>query len=667
MKKCLMLLFAVLCINFYAKAAPGDTTWVQANNTELTYYNNYDTTINFPALSPTTTYRKIYMIFTLGKYMCPAGSTYCGDWDYTVQNFLMTPGGDTLEIGRLITPYANAAAPRTPWSWLQPYIYDVTDYASKLHDSATMRIFFSGYSGGFTANIKFAFIEGTPERNVVAVEKLYNGSYSYGDTTHSDSNNINTKFPVTTVTAPNGTVAADLKFTVTGHGSDPNYCCEFASHNYQVNLNGSAVANTTVWRDNCGENELYPQSGTWLLERANWCPGDMVYPNFHVLPGITAGSTFSVGVTFDPYISTGAGSYTTFGTLIYYAGINKSLDASIEDIIAPTNNENYFRENPLVGQPTIHIRNSGSTVIDSVKFQYGLQDSTLQTYTWVGALSPLHDTEINLAALQNLNTIAGVAGTYNFIVEVLSVNGIADADATNDTMRSQFVSAPKWPSSFAIAIKTSNINDSIDMSIAQSNWTLYDMNGSVVMHRDSLSLATLYTDTVALPTGYYKLSVVNTPYEDGNYYGLNWWALAGAGYTPGYFKVKQLNAVGTLIDMNGYNYSGEYNNDFGQRFDQYFYVVNADNSVNPLVSSAVSINAYPNPAQEMVNVDISGIPQVNGKIQIIDELGRVVYTATCTNAHQQISTNNFTDGVYTILFLNNNSQNKLQARLIIAK
>src|ERR1700744_1253872 len=101
MKKRLFLFALALCFSFMAVAAPGDTTWVQANNTQFTHYGTFDSTITFP--SSGTTYRKIYMIFTLGKYMCPAGSTYCGDWDYTVQNYLMTPGGDTLEIGRLIT------------------------------------------------------------------------------------------------------------------------------------------------------------------------------------------------------------------------------------------------------------------------------------------------------------------------------------------------------------------------------------------------------------------------------------------------------------------------------------------------------------------------------------------------------------------------------------
>ena len=667
MKKYHFLLLAAFCIAVSAKAVPGDTTWIQANNTEFTHYGSFDTTINFPA--PGLPYRKIYMIFTLGKYMCPGYGTtteYCGDWDYTVQNYLMTPSGDTLELGRLITPYANNAAPRTPWTWTQKYVYDVTDYAYLLHDNASMRVFYSGYSWGFFGDIKFAFIEGTPDRNVVEIKRLWNGSYGYGDTTHSDSFDINTHFTPDTETVPLGTVTTDLKFIVTGHGSDENQCCEFMSHNYQVMFNGTSIATQQIWRDNCGTNELYPQSGTWLLERANWCPGDMIYPRYNALPGLTPGSTYNVAIQFDPYASTGGGSYTTEASLIYYMGMNKILDASIDDIIAPTNDQNHFRENPSLGHPRIVVKNTGATPIDSVTFQYGVPGSAFQTYTWIGILNPLHDTEVDLAPLLKLDTLAGTSGLNNFIVEILSVNGTTDADQTNDTMRSQFISAPVWPSIFKIIMYTSNISDSSDASVAETSWFLYDMNNDIVRERTNLNFNQQYLDTLNLPVGYYKLAIVNTPYADGSYYGLNWWALAGAGYYPGFFKPEKL--TGSIMSMNGYSNSGTYNNDFGQNFTQYFYVDSAaSTAITNVTGSGLSIDAYPNPARSFVNVDIFGIPNINGKIEIIDMLGRVVSETPCSASTQQINVEQLVSGVYTIVFVNNNSSNKLTARLLIAK
>ena len=230
MKKIILLSVLGICMFLGSKANPGDTTWVQATIANLTYNGNYDTMAVFPSSSLPNTYRRIYMIFTLGKYQCPGTAQYCGDWDYTVDNYLMTKTGDTVDLGRFITPYANAGAPRTPWTWKQRYIYDVTDFYPLLKDSATIRVAYSGYSGGFTANVKFAFIEGVPDRYVSGIKRLWHGYWGYGGAT----NTIDTHFPKYTGTAPFNTESALLKFIVTGHGSDANQCCEFMPHYYKA-------------------------------------------------------------------------------------------------------------------------------------------------------------------------------------------------------------------------------------------------------------------------------------------------------------------------------------------------------------------------------------------------------------------------------------------------
>ena len=151
------------------KAAPGDTTWVQANNiSKLDHYGAFDTLVNFP--NGSKTYQKILMVYTLGNYACPPGTQYCHQWDYTITNYVLT-NTDTLEISRYITPYAGTST-RFPATWQHNYYFDVTDYYNQLKNSATIRTFYSGYSWGFTANIKFAFIEGLPPRNVLVFQKL---------------------------------------------------------------------------------------------------------------------------------------------------------------------------------------------------------------------------------------------------------------------------------------------------------------------------------------------------------------------------------------------------------------------------------------------------------------------------------------------------------------
>ncbi len=660
MRKFLLLLFVTLILNQVANAAVGDTTWVQAHSTvQMPNYGNYDTTINFPA--PGTSYRRIYMIVTLGKYVCPGSPTYCGDWDYTFMTYLMTPGGDTLELGRLITPYANSGAPRTPATWKQRYVYDVTDYVSKLHNSATMRILYSGYSGGFTADIKFAFIEGTPDRNVQSIKRLWHGTFGYGGTP-----DINTNFTSLPQTAAAGALSSALKFTITGHGYDNNQCCEFMNSNYAVILNGAAGTSNAIWRADCGSNELYPQSGTWVYDRANWCPGALVHHNIHPLAGITGGNAFTLGIQFAPYVSTGipaGGSspvYIAEATLFDYAGLNKTLDASLDDIVAPSNNENHFRENPTSTSPTVHVKNTGSTAITSIAFSYTVDGGTASTYTWSGSLASLAETDIVMPVMADLKAVAGVSGTHIFAASITSVNGTVDDDASNNAMTSSFATAPKWPSVLKILFKTNNEATTPGGTVSETTWKIFDENNAVIASRTNCELDKLYTDTVTLPLGgSYRLLV-----EDGGCDGLQWWA-AGSGVTAGYLQVKKINNA--FITMNGYNYGGQYNNDFGCSFSQYF-TTEGTVGVDELADSKLGIEAYPNPASHTVNVDIMGLQQVSGTVTIVDVLGRVVTETSVASAHNSINIESLQNGLYTIVFTDSKQPaNKLTARLIVAK
>ncbi|MDZ7848777.1 MAG: hypothetical protein U5L96_19735 [Owenweeksia sp.] len=48
-----------------------------------------------------------------------------------------------------------------------------------LKDSVEMEIFYQGYSAGFSADVKFAFIEGDRPRDILKIESLYNGGGQY--------------------------------------------------------------------------------------------------------------------------------------------------------------------------------------------------------------------------------------------------------------------------------------------------------------------------------------------------------------------------------------------------------------------------------------------------------------------------------------------------------
>lgn len=640
-KKFLLLIVITVCSVSGVEAADGDTTWIQANNRRLDNgngYGPYDTAVVFP--SGATTYRKVYMVFNLGEYDCPAGTQYCHQWDYTVTNYIMTPT-DTVEISRFITPYATTGSPRFPSTWNKDYVFDVTDYIQYLKGNAVSRIFYSGYSAGFTANVRFAFIEGTPERNVIGIDNLWSGSWQYGNASDPIDNHITPQ----TRTAPAGAQSAELKVTITGHGADNNYCCEFDSHSYNVLLNNNSISSFTIWKNDCGFNELYPQGGTWIYDRANWCPGEQVNIVTHKLTGVTAGNTYDLDLGFDPYTAgnTNYGSYTVNGAVVYYGAYNHTTDAFLADIIAPTNADDHYRENPFCGDPVIRVANNGSAAITSMKIQYGVNGSNLSVYNWTGNIAASQSQDISLPEPWDLRVAAGQTGNKTFMAKVLEVNGQADEDATNNTSTSTFTPTQKWPVTFIVRFKTNNAAN-------ENSWKIYDLSGAVVAQRQGSAANTLYADTLTLGPSCYRLVV-----EDQGCDGLSWWANPGAG--TGLIQVKPLS--GSPYTLNGY-----FGGDFGCGFAQTFTTDWTTTVPTVNTHTPAAIDAFPNPAQDMVTVTLSNMNNIHGTIRIVDPLGKTVLAQDCNNARQSVNISGLASGTYLVVF-DGTDHSRIQTRLVI--
>lgn len=644
-------------------AAPGDTTWVQAHdNIKLDYYNNFDTSIEFPDGSKR--YRKIIMEFTLGKYACPGydptragegpGRTgWCSDWDYTVTVQSMNKTGDSLELGRLITPYANTTYARFPLTWKERYYFDVTDFYPALKDTNKIRILYSGYSGGFTANIRFALVEGTPERNITGLKRLWSGSYTYG----SAADPIDNHTPVTALVGPAGTTAAAFRFNITGHGADALGCSEFCKRYYRLMKDGSLVEQKDIWRDNCGFNSLYPQSGTWVHNRGNWCPGAGVQTNIHPLSGITAGTSFNLGMNFQAHSSGGGASYSIDGTVVYYGPFNHSLDASLEEILAPTDYEGQYRENPRNGFTTVRVRNSGSTVITKIDFEFGMTGKTLTKGGWSGSLAPATDTIIDLPLDASLLSSSGSNLPYE--VNIVSVNGAADEDKDNNRMTSTFTAAPEWPNKFTITLSTNK--STVASGNSETEWRIYDLkSGAIAAERVNNAPSRNYTDSLDLPTGVYKLVLTDAGCD-----GINFWLYSNPGAYPvnpgvGTFGVKP--TLFTKLDV--LDYMG---GDFGCGFNHYFRVgtPTAIRYIDPVLTAAIEV--FPNPASSEVTVQINASTPVAGQLMLLDNTGRVVYQSRM-NGKLVIPTGNFSAGLYYISFLpDGHSAASLQSKLTIVR
>ncbi len=624
------LLFAQL-LSFSLLANPGDTTWVTIwNLRKITQYGNHDTSAVLPSGK---TYRKIRMHYILGRYACPSGTQYCGSWDYTTKVFALPPASDTVEMARVITPYA------TDWintNRTHDFVIDVTDYASILKGNLDFRYVYEGYSWGFTLTLKLELIEGTPAMEALSVQNIYNGYYTYGSSTNLIENHLTEKTFQYNAPATKSVV----KNIISGHGADDNDCSEFCSKYYQLKVNGVVTSQKQLWKSDCGLNDIFPQTGTWLFERANWCPGQEVYPIKHDITSLTSpATTFSLDIDMEPYIGptqSNLGGYSIASQLITYANPSFLTDVSIEDIVAPTVDPNYARANAICANPKVKIKNVGTNPLTQVVFNYGLVGATSYTYSWVGNLPFLKDTIIDFGAslpLYNGNP------TNSFSVGIVSVNGTnGDENLFNNSYHSTYNSVKVYPNQFLVQFKANASASGSNASLSETSWTIKDDLGNIVYSRLNVPVNALIRDTVTLPDGCYTFTM-----NDESCDGISWWAYQYYNPNPGngYIRFTKLGSVPLVLK--------NFNGDFGCQITERFMTSSVTSVMD--YKKLEQVQLYPNPSNEVVNLlfsltsfqDITyTITDVTGKMLKSDVLNHVGSDA------YPISVSDLPNGMYYI-------------------
>ena len=381
-------LFSLLCFS------QEDTIFVQAHNyVDLDWNGNYDAWAVFPDGSDS--YRKILM-----HYDMRCSSSGCSGWDYTTKIIILKENGldddgnlmfiNDQTLANVVTPYGtymqegNSQGSGFTPDWVQRYTYDVTDFAHLLVDSVKMRAFYGGWSTGFNVTLNFEFIEGIPPRNVINVQNLWSGSNSYAS--------MSDVLQDTSVFIPNEAKNSSMRVTISGHGQDGEFT---PGVNYYLELNNQDLYSQEIWRDDCGEVALYPQGGTWVYDRANWCPGDKATTRKHELTSFLETGQDNL-LDFDiyrPNWNPAEASYIYDVQLITYEEPNFNLDAVMEDIVAPSIKQEHFRFNPTCSSPIVKIKNQGSENLNSAYIVYGFDGYDANTYLWEGDLA-FGETEI---------------------------------------------------------------------------------------------------------------------------------------------------------------------------------------------------------------------------------------------------------------------------------
>lgn len=620
-----IILSLLLSVSLLAvQATPGDTVRVRAHdNTHLNWYGDFDSRAGFP--SNATSYQKILLHYTIG---CP--SSGCSEWDYTTRVFALRPTGqvdtagapiqETIELCRVITPYAGGFS--NSWNWT--YSFDVTDYEPLLHDSVDIRVQFQGYQDGFTATLDFEFIEGTPPHPVLDVVRLYEGSSPYGDPNNSIENFLSEK----NISVPAQTEYAKLMYRPTGHGFGGNEnCAEFCPKYFYVLTDNTQRGQGLIWNETCGSNPLFPQPGTWLYDRANWCPGGPAGDYTFNLTSFLTPGTHTANVNMEPFTNAGNSncSYNVSSHVFFFGAAAFETDAELVEILAPSSNKNYGRFNPICYEAKVIIRNYGSNPLTSAKIRFNVDGGAEYDAVWNGNLAFL---ETDTFAFP-VNDWANANMSKLFKASIVEANGTADAYAFNNTQYAAFTIPPVYPTTFVLEYKT-------NAASFDNAWSIKDINGNVMYSRSSHSASTIYKDTMTFSNGCYVFE-----FTDASKNGLSFYSFNSDG--AGYVRFKRAENTGTLKTFNA---------NFGTSIVQYF-TVGGSLSVDEPEALTPELELFPNPATKELNVKVTNM---EGKawIQILDMSGKqlLVEQANIQNGSYTCEIESLPSGMYIFRLVN---------------
>lgn len=449
--------------------------------------------------------RKITMFVTLGS----PDSLRTAHWDYLDHIILRRKGGKdgpalNYELGRMLTPYGSIYNKGWSWKWQ----VDVTDFAPFLRDSVEIVYTHSGFEDktvGWALTVDFEILSGPPVVTPLGITPLWNKAYKYGDANEKIEEHL---LPITYTLNP-GAALSRIRIQHTGHGMDkPRGCSEFCSRWRELTLDGKTVDRRDMWKK-CGGNPLYPQGGTWVHDRAYWCPGDLQQPDF--IDVFTKVGTHQVALHMEPYTATDnvQAVENISAYLFQYSAPKQKVDVAVESIMVPSDEQRFSRLNPATAGPRISFRNLGSDPIRSLTIVYGTNGFPSKTFHWKGNLSFNQVAEVILPG-----EIAENDGKNVFSVSLLKPNGKTDAWSADNKAQSVFSAPQKFPADFVLEFLTNN-------KPADNRIFLVDAKQDTVFRKNAsqLTAATIYRDTLHLTEGNYSLSLIDTA---GN--GLQFWA-----------------------------------------------------------------------------------------------------------------------------------------------
>ncbi|WNJ15983.1 LamG-like jellyroll fold domain-containing protein [Pontibacter sp. G13] len=538
------------------------------------------------------------------------------------------------EIGRYITPYGiglDLGPDGTRW------IFDVTDYAPLLHD----HVYLQAGNNQELLDLKFVMVEGTPARKVKKIENLWSGSFTYS----ALFNDTQAKAVSKTLDPDADSYAVRMRLSGHGFGGNSN-CAEFCDRSHFLSIDGVQQFEWHVWNE-CADNFVYPQGGTWIYDRAGWCPGAPVSTyDFELTPLVTPGQTVSIDYQIeDPAPYAPEGNYIFRGQLITYEAQAYQHDVEVVEIMAPNNDVRFSRRNPICDNPRIEIRNNGATNLTKVYITYGVEGGIKPCYyIWQGDLA---FGESEIVDLPLFNFFGLNAQNPVFFVQLDNPNGFADENPQNNRMETGFDVVETLPNNAIIQIRT-------NLAGFENSYQILDRDGNVVKNQGPMSTNTTYRDTLDLPLGCYTFHFKDEGFNGQD--GISWWANNdGSGY------VRILDPQGSILKTFEPDFGMDIFYEFTMGYTQgytYFPELECEEfadtttSVDPAIlpSDFESLGIYPNPNAGEFSIELGLTRPQAIQIEVFNPLGQRVYTSRHTASAMSIIPMNLKvePGVYVV-------------------
>lgn len=505
-----------------------------------------------------------------------------------------------LEYFRRFPYYNELVSFVTPYGFFldlgqngETWYMDMSDYAPILNGKRRMLMTLGGQNNE-EYDMEFQFIVGTPPRDVVQYDQVWQGTNRIG-IARIDQILDDTKFAPYSLPLAADAESFKLKSSITGHGVQGEFGQNGGAIFHSIDINNEPIF---IWdiEQECSFNPIFPQGGTWVYDRQGWCPGEQTFMNEQDFTEVAEpGSNLLIEYsTSDPSNASGDYRYHVAHQVVGYGPANFQLDASIMRITAPNNTAEYKRTGTICTNPTIVIRNTGATDLTELTINYWLNESiTPQTFTWTGDLEFMEEEEVELPANSSLWFDVLEEGNV-FHAEIQSPNQSNDEYSYNNTMSSAFDLPEVYDTDISIEIRT-------NFFASENNYQLLDEFGDVVISNSLPLASTTYTDELDLDEGCYKLVVVDAGGD-----GLQWWANSAQG--TGFARIRASD--GTLLK----NFEPDFGGGFEYEFNTIFPI-----SVEDL-NFLTSIKIYPNPTTDFVTLEVDDIEETN--VSIIDVLGQ---------------------------------------------